>query len=288
MYRFCGKTWTNEDIERIRTIISSSPQANRLTLSKMVCESFSWISPNGKLKEMSCRVAMLKMYRGGLINLPPPRTSPRPSNGIFTSEKSDPEPDLYITLKDLKDLRIDLVPKGPKLRLWNEYISRYHYLGYKMLPGAQLRYFIIDGDRILGAMGFGAAAWKVAYRDRFIGWTSQEREQNLHFIINQSRFLILPWIHCKNLATKSLSLVNSRLSDDWQYHYGYRPVLVESFVDTTRFTGHCYKAGNWINVGLTQGRTRNDRYNNIQAPIKSIWLMPLKKNFKVVLCGGKR
>jgi hypothetical protein len=156
-----------------------------------------------------------------------------------------------------------------------------------MLPGAQMRYFIKDGDRVLGAMGFGAAAWKVAPRDRFIGWNSHEREERLHLIVNQSRFLILPWIHCKNLASKSLAMVARRLPDDWYNYYGYRPVLMETFVENGKFHGTCYKADNWHNVGDTQGRGKLDRFNTKSVPIKSIWLKPLFPDFCQQLLRGQ-
>lgn len=287
MYRYCGKIWKIDDIANICNIIAASPSATRAVLSRLVCEAFNWRSPDGRLKEMSCRVAMLRMARDGLILLPPPRyeRSAAPIRTLFTSERSDPQPLLQTTVNELDDLRVELVGRGPSLSLWNEYISRYHYLGYKMLPGAQLRYFIMSGDRVLGAMGFGASAWKVEHRDKFIGWTAGEREARLHLIVNQSRFLILPWVQCKNLATKTLALVSRRIVADWFARYAYSPVLMETFVDTTKFQGTCYKAGNWINVGLTKGRSKMDRYNTYSQPIKSIWLMPLCRNFRPLLLG---
>jgi hypothetical protein len=143
-----------------------------------------------------------------------------------------------------------------------------------------MRYFILDGERVLGAMGFGAAAWTVAPRDHFIGWTPPERERGLHRIVGQSRFLILPWIHCRNLASKSLSLVTQRLVGDWEQCYGFRPVLLETFVDTTRFHGTCYQASNWLPVGHTQGRGKLDRYATFGVPVKRIWLKPLAPDFR--------
>lgn len=285
MHRYCGKTWSSEDIERIRAIIAASSTANRAQLSRLVCESFNWRKPDGLVKEMSCRVAMLRMQRDGLISLPAAKYAYRRISGNFASQQSDPQPVFQGSVNELVELRVELVTNASSRALWNEFIARYHYLGYKMLPGAQLRYLIADDKRVLGAMGFGAAAWKVAPRDQFIGWTAPARESRLHFIVNQSRFLILPWIQCRNLATKSLAMVTRRLADDWQTRYMYRPVLMETFVDTTRFSGTCYKAGNWICVGRTQGRTRCDRYHTKSEPIKSIWLMPLYPDFRRVLVG---
>ena len=280
MYRYCGKEWSQEDIGKIQELLRREPKASRLGLSRLVCASFDWRRPNGKLKEMSCRVAMLKMARDGLIELPAPRRErPRPYQ-LIRSPASDPEPEVNCRLSDFADLKLEVVPRGPALRRWNELVGRHHYLSYKMLPGAQMRYFIKDGERVLGAMGFGAAAWRVAPRDNFIGWTSQERERGLHRIVGQSRFLILPWIRCPNLASKALSLVTRRLVDDWDQCYGFRPVLLETFVDTTRFQGTCYQASNWLQVGHTQGRGKLDRYATFGVPMKSIWLKPLAANFR--------
>lgn len=285
MYRYCGKDWSEDDVKRIGDLIAASPEALREHISRLVCAAFEWRRPNGEFKLMSCKVAMLRMHRDGLIKLPPPRNGMRPPRRTFVSPASDPEPEVEISINDI-EITLE-VCQGPGLRLWNEFIGRYHYLGYRIMPGAQIRYLIKAGERILGAMGFGGPAWKVAPRDNFIGWTAEEREHHLHLIVNQTRFLILPWIRCKNLATKSLAIVRSRIADDWEERYGYRPVLLETFVDTTRFRGTCYKAGNWIQVGLTQGRSRMDKAHKNDQPIKSIWCLPLVPDFRKHLLGGR-
>jgi len=280
MHRYCGKAWSDEDLGKIRDLLKREAHASRMLLSRLVCEMFEWRGPNGKLKEMSCRVAMLKMQRDGLIELPPPRWGRPVSYQVVMTPESDPQPEWTCCISDLRDLKVALVRRGPALRHWNALVGRHHYLGYTMLPGAQMRYFIMEGERVLGAMGFGASAWKVAPRDNFIGWTHEERKVGLHLIVGQSRFLILPWIHCQNLASKSLAMVAERLPEDWEARYGFRPVLLETFVDTTRFRGTCYKASNWINVGNTQGRGKLDRYSEFREPVKSIWLKPLRADFR--------
>jgi hypothetical protein len=282
---YCGKDWSAEEISQIRELIASRPEANRADLSRMVCEALRWYRQNGKVKEMSCRVAMLRMQRDGLIELPAP-TGHRPGKyKIIETVGGDPEPDLVCNIQELKDLKIHVVTRGPELRRWNEFVGRYHYLGYKMLPGAQIRYFIMNSGRVLGAMGFGASAWKIAPRDNFIGWTHEERKRGLHLIVGQSRFLILPWVQCRNLASKTLAMVTRRLAGDWEVRYGFRPVLLETFVDITRFHGTCYKAANWINVGNTQGRGKLDRFTKRNQPVKSIWLQPLAVDFRQRLRG---
>jgi hypothetical protein len=253
-------------------------------LSQLVCELFGWRRPNGKLKEMSCRVAMLRMQRDGLIELPAARKKCPTNYRGSQSPESDPQAEIVCSLTDLR-LSIQVVERGCERRLWNEFIGRYHYLGYKLLPGAQIRYFIMDGERVLGAMGFGAAAWKIAPRDNFIGWTHEQRERALHLIVGQSRFLILPWVQCRNLASKTLAMVTKRLCGDWEVRYGFRPVLLETFVDITKFHGTCYKASNWINVGNTQGRGKLDRFTKRNQPVKSIWLKPLSVDFRRQLKG---
>ena len=157
MYRYRGKVWSEGDIERIRALIAGSSGACRSELARRVCQAFDWRRPDGRLKEMCCRDAMLRMYRQGLIELPAPSSRHRRPRQIFASEASDPQPPLELEIKDLVDLRLELVARGKPLALWNELIGRYHYLGYRVMPGAQLRYFVIAGGRVLGAMGFGGA-----------------------------------------------------------------------------------------------------------------------------------
>lgn len=290
MHRYCGKNWTSEDIHQIRQLIASRPDANRARLSRLVCEHFEWSRPNGKLKEMSCRVAMLRMDRDGLIKLPAPIRKMPTNYRVVESPDTDPQPEFRCSLGELRELKIRQVERGGSLRRWNEFVGRHHYLGYKMLPGAQIRYFIMNGEQVLGAMGFGSAAWKVAPRDTFIGWSHEERDSGLRLIVGQSRFLILPWIRCQNLASKTLAMAADRLPDDWERLYGFKPVLLETFVDTTKFQGTSYKAANWINVGKTQGRPQSrgtqNRHSQTVTSVKSIWLKPLVSNFRRQLRGG--
>ena len=172
---------------------------------------------------------------------------------------------------------------GQDSRRWNEYIHRYHYLGYQPLPGAQWRYGVTAGETLLALLGFGAAAWQCAPRDRFIGWSHEQRQQNLPLIVNNARFLILPWVRSPNLASKILGRAARQLPDDWQTRYGYRPVLLETFVQKDRFTGACYQAANWTSVGQTQGRGKLGPAGKQSVPIKDLWLYPLDKNFRRVL-----
>lgn len=284
---YCGRTFTVSQMEAIRALIADNPDANRARLSQLVCQILDWRRPDGRLKDMSCRVAMLRMQDDGLIQLPPPQNGN--NNGRpYHRRTPQAEPEVLsvaASAGDLLDLRLERVSTQAQSHQWNEYIDRYHYLGYQPLPGAQLRYVARANDRILALLGFGAAAWKTAPRDRFIGWTVEQRKRWLHLVINNARFLILPWVHCQNLASRLLSMTARRLADDWQERYGYRPVLVETFVETPRFRGTCYKAANWTYLGNTQGRGKLDVQHQAQLPRKTIWVYPLAKDFRRQLCS---
>ena len=269
--RYCGREFTEREMDLIGRLIATG--SNRQKLSRMFCEETGWRKPDGGLKEMSCKVAFLKMHREGRIVLPPPLKS---ANNHLKKPKERvlPLPDKPAGRCDLDIVLVDTRTSA----LWNAYIDRYHYLGYTPLPGAQLRYFIRSEGQILALLGFSAAAWKVAPRDEAIGWDAETRKKNLHLVVNNARFLIL--VRHKNLASRILSTAARRIASDWRARYGYEPVLLETFVEKERFTGACYKASNWILVGDTKGRGKLDVRHEHKAPVKSVWLYPLKKDFK--------
>jgi len=227
---------------------------------------------------------MLRMQDDELIQLPPPRCK-RPQSRIQFTTATEPEKKILTPVHYLPPLQLKSVIKREDSRLWNEFIHRYHYLGYKSLPGAQLRYFVIAEQQILALLGFGASAWQCAPRDRYIGWNHDQRKKNLHLIVNNARFLILPWVQSKNLASKILAQAAKRIPDDWQQRYAYRPVLMETFVEKKRFTGTCYKAANWRYMGETKGRGKLGPAGKKSVPIKDIWLYPLKPDFKYLLAN---
>ncbi len=284
--RYCGRIFSPREIERIRQLIARKPQRNRLQLSRLVCDELGWVRPDGRRKDMSCRVAMLRMHRDDLISLPPPQG--RNGNGGKRpplSSASDPREPISLPAGALGKLLFRPVSTRQDSSLWNELIQRYHYLGYKPLPGAQIRYLVFSSSHLLAALGFGAAAWKVAPRDRFIGWSAKQREANLHLVLNNARFLILPWVTSKNLASRILARAAKQLPQDWQICYGYQPALLETFVQQNRFRGTCYRAANWIHVGQTQGRGKLDRYHQGLLSVKDIFLYPLHQNFRLQLCS---
>ena len=282
MTRYCGRNFSEEELVLIRTLITEDPKRTRADLSRLACQAMHWLKPDGGLKQMSCRVAMLRMQEDGLIQLPPPRC-PRPQANIRIGAETAPSDPIDLPVHALPDLQLRLVGTPTDSRLWNQYIHRYHYLGFKTLPGAQLRYWVTAGDRLVALLGFGAAAWQCAPRDQFIGWTHQQRQKNLHLVVNNARFLILPWIRSDNLASKVLGLASRQLPEDWQHRYGFRPLLLETFVEKDRFTGTCYRAANWRHVGQTTGRGKLGPSGKQSVPIKDVWLYPLGKIFKYAM-----
>lgn len=284
MTTYCGRHFTADELQALRHLIETHPGASRAQLSQQVCVLLDWLKPNGELKEMSCRVAMLRMQADGLITLPAARKrAPRQPQYLATAA-TDPEPLLTQPVHELPPLRLSQVAGAAQSRRWNETIARYHYLGYSPLAGSQSRYVVFAGERQVALLSFGASAWKLAARERFIGWPDEARQKNLHLVVNNARFLILPWIQSKGLASKILSLIQRQLPNDWQARYGYRPVLMETFVETPRHRGTCYQAANWIKVGQTAGRGKKCPTSKPILPIKDIWLYPLHKNFRSILC----
>lgn len=227
---------------------------------------------------------MISMERDKLITLPKPRHKKHSCHAYKKrTSKGDPGQAINCRITELTHLQIQPVERD-KSALWNELIERYHYLGYKPLSGAQIRYFVYANDQPIALLSFGASAWTTAPRDQFIGWQKSQRESKLHQIINNARFLILPWIQVPHLASKLLSMAAKRVQADWLERYHYQPVLLETFVEVKRFKGTCYKAANWQCLGTTTGRGKKGG-NQASLPVKSVWIYPLNKHFKKILCA---
>lgn len=282
--RYCGRLFSAADIAAIRDLLAVCPPLSRYRLSRTVCERLDWRRPDGALKDMSCRVALLRMQADALITLPlPRRLKPVAYRSHPDIEHAVGEP-VSVPRIELARLSVDLVIEKRDSLLWNAYIQRHHYLGHQLIPGAQLRYFVRAAGQVVALMSFGASAWKTKPRDTTIGWNPAQRQRNLHLVVNNARFLILPWIRCHNLASRVLGLISRRLADDWQARYAYRPVLLETFVEKPRFTGTCYKAANWQHLGDTQGRGKLDTQHRRDKPVKSVWVYPLVPDFRHHLC----
>jgi len=285
----CGQEFSPQLLQRIQQTVDQAPDLSRRALSRLVCEWLNWRTALDGLKEVSCRVALLKLHRRGALELPavapavvsPPRplAAGRARRKIVVTEAS---------LETLQPLSLQRIAQadGAASRLWNQMMERYHYLGAGPLCGAQMRYAVHSRQgEWLGGVAFSAAAWQLAARDEWIGWSDPARREHLQQVIANSRFLILPHWRVPNLASHVLSLALQQVADDWQERYGYRPLLVETFVDAKRFTGVCYRAGNWLEVGQTTGRGRQDREHTGGQAVKRVFLYALHTQARELLGG---
>ena len=287
-----GRLLSSDDVELIRRLIATNPHWSRNRLSIAVSEQFNWRTANGQLKDMSARLLLAKLAGRGLIELPP-----RQRRGGRQRLRVLSEPDLFWSarqplapiespLEALRPLEVLLLENRTKEA--NDFIchlERYHYLGFGGSSGQNLRYLIRDCSGCdLACVLFAAAAWKVKARDEFIGWSPQQRQEQLGLIVNNSRFLILPHVRVPHLASHILGLILRRLCWDWQRKYNLIPCLAETFVERPRFSGACYRAANWLLVGQSCGRSRHDRYHRRQLPVKDIYLYPLCADFRERLC----
>jgi len=285
--KICGRDFSSAVIKRIQETVDAEPGISRRAISLLVCEWLGWKGRNGKPKEMSCRVALLRLHRQKKITLPPSM----PKDTVFRSGVQREAVVEFATVEcSLADLgEIEIVPidsaSSELSSIWNTMMERYHYLGRGPLCGAQIRYLIKSPTYgFLGGLSFSAAAWRVAPRDRWIGWSDGARRENLSLVVCNSRFLINPVVRVAHLASHVLSRCVKRLSRDWQERYCYQPVLLETYVEQGRFLGTCYRAANWQQVGETRGRGRQDRELARAVPVKALYVYPLRTDAKTVLC----
>jgi len=283
-----GREITPEDIEFVREMIKLNPSWGRTRLSKELVALWNWRALSGQLKDMACRSFLLKLERRGYLTLPPRLYSYRKIRKRlpcpYVPHQTTP---IAGKLSRLTPLRIEVVKKKDLLRLFKCLLSSYHYLGFTGTVGENLKYLVFDKkDNPLACLLFGSAAWKTFPRDNFIGWDEARRRANLHFLTNNMRFLILPWVKVPHLASHLLGRVARRISSDWMKRYHHPIYMLETFVEKKRFRGTSYQAANWIYVGESKGRSRNDRYRSLRVPIKDIYLYPLLKKFRNAL-GGK-
>lgn len=281
-----GRRFTAEEIELIRETVRDFPGLPWYELVQTICEHLEWVTPAGRNKIDSCAKALAKLEQEGLLKLPakkPWRVSPQK---VVVGSETDPEEELTGTVRDVAPVAVNPVIEKEEMRMWNAYVQRYHVLGYRRPFGAHQRYFVVGaGERRLGCLLFAASAWALADRDRWIGWTEQDRAQRLNWVVANTRFLLFPWVKVKNLASTTLSLVAKRIRQDWQQRYGYAPVLLETFVEADRYLGTCYKAANWIRLGETAGRGRMDRHTRRLLGRKLIYVYPLVDDFRSFLRG---
>jgi hypothetical protein len=282
-----GRIVTPEILTEVRGLIVEQPHWSRRRLALELCRQWQWHNAAGQIKDMAARSFLNKLEARGWVQLPARqrRRGPGFAPRLAVLPPSAPAI-LSASLAQLRPLQFQVFSARqlPAAR-FNAYLARYHYLPYRSTVGENLAYLVADRQgRDLACALFSAAAWKAQPRDDFIGWTAAQRQAHLGQVANNSRFLILPWVRVPELASHILGRVARRLGDDWQAHYGHRVVLLETFVEGERFRGRCYRAANWICVGQTQGRTRQDQEHRLTAPVKDIWVYPLELNFRQQLC----
>lgn len=281
---YCGRRFSSEDLALMRQAARDYAALGITEIARTVCEWLEWTRPNGRLKNHECRLLLERLRDEGLLTLPPLRPCGKRGPRVpALTAVSAPQPAIESSLADLQPITIRLIDdvEGSRFR---QFIQRYHYLDYRVPVGANLRYFVQSGDgRTLALMQWTSPAWKMAARDQWIGWNSEQRTRNLQQIVNNSRFLILPWVRVKDLASTILARAAQQLPLDWQHHYGYQPVLLESLVDSSRFSGTCYRAANWICLGETAGRGRMDRHHQTHNAAKLIFVLPLHRRCRELL-----
>jgi hypothetical protein len=286
---------TEGRIQQIRGVIEENPDWNRTQVSQQICRLWGWQSPNGQLKDISCRDVLRELDRTGKIMLPQRQRSPRTKGGgdRVAHIEHDTSP-IHTTLAGLRPLSVSMASSRKELAEFKSLVDQYHYLGYDRSIGENMKYMVHDrGGKPLACLLFGSAAWSCRGRDSHIGWGKPERSQGLRFLTNNSRYLILPWVTCQHLASHVLSLVLRRIAEDWRKKYGHPVYCVETYVESGRFRGTCYKAANWIKVGETTGRGRDGGHHEAVVPVKDVYIYPLAADFKERLsmregAGGAR
>jgi hypothetical protein len=290
VFAYRGRGVTASDLGMIRELIAAHPQASRRGLSQRLCAAWQWVQPNGTPRDMVCRGLMLGLHRAGLIELPPRRRCP--PNPLAQRQRPaavaiDRTP-LRRALSELGRLDWVQVRRSAQEPLFNALVQAHHYLGYTQPVGEQLKYLVYAGERPVACFAWSSAARHLGPRDRFIGWSPAQRRANLRLVAYNPRFLILPWVAVPHLASHLLGRMVRMLSADWERVYGHAVHFAETFVDPQRFRGTCYRAANWIALGRTLGRGKNDRTHRANRPLKDVLGYPLTPRFRELCCGAAR
>jgi hypothetical protein len=280
------RTITAADLNVIQKVIDDNRNRSRTEISKALCQKWNWRQPNGRLKDMACREILLKLHRNNLIDYPAGVHDGRNKerNKSITPVDIDTTPIIF-PLSQLESPRLILIRGSRYEPLYRGLVEQYHYLGYRQIVGNHLKYIAFIGDRPVACLGWGSAAWSVKSRDSFIGWDKKTKEHHLHFVANNVRFLLLPWVNVKCLASKILALNIRSISNDWISVYHHPLYLLETFVEQSRFKGTCYRAANWIRVGQTKGIAKSGHDHVVHGNIKDVLVYPLGKDFRQKLTG---
>lgn len=284
-----GRTITDADVAFVARLVAEHPGASRRALSKKLCAAWGWVQPNGVLRDMVCRGLMLELHRRGRIALPPVRHVP--PNNLIARRAARPVPDIDTTalrtvLSAVRPLTFRQVRRMPEEPLFEALIDRYHYLGYRQPVGEHLKYLVYAGSRPVACCAWSSAPRHLGPRDRFIGWSAEARRRNLRFVAYNSRYLILPWVEVPHLASHLLGRMVWILPRDWQRFYGHPVHFAETFVDPGRFRGTCYRAANWVDLGWTTGRGKDDQTGKPNRPLKQVLGYALTRRFRERLGAG--
>jgi hypothetical protein len=281
-----GREIKGEELDEIQETVGLFPSLSRCELARTICEHLGWFTASGSYKRDACLRLLEQLEAKGCVKLPAKRASaPQKRAGIVFTARTAPKAGICGSVGEIGPIRVELVNGRERGTLWTEYVSRFHYLGYKKPFGCSLSYFIESPHGLLGCLLFQGAAKALRVRDEWIGWTKGQRLRNLPWVINNSRFLIFPWVKVKNLGSHTLGQVLRRIRDDWQERWGYRPVLAESFVDPQRYEGCSYKADNWHCLGMTTGRGLVRKGKSYATSPKKIFVRALASGFRALLCS---
>lgn len=287
VFRYRGRDLASQDIDFIRSAISEHYSKGRSHISRLLCRAWDWVQPNGKLKEYAARDLLLRLEEEGLVRLPPRlRQKNNVARRSFHQIPLFKRGSISGSISEYSGLTIHML-KGEDDYLWSYLLEHYHYLGVPRLVGEHLRYLAYIEDQVVGCIAWASAAWKVKSRDECIQWSESAKRKNLHLIANNTRFLILPWVTVRHLASKVLALNLRRLSDDWYRVYHHRVYLAETFVDQSRFAGTCYKAANWQYVGQTSGSAKRGNDYRYHGQPKAVYLYPLHRDFRRLLANDQ-
>jgi hypothetical protein len=282
-----GRILTSEDVEFVRDVVFRYWEQGRSHISRELCREWGWVQANGNLKDMACRELLLRLEAMGEVTLPPRQCTRGPGGNKVRSagplELSFAPRPIEGKLSELRPLEIRMVRGTKEESLFRELVDKHHYLGYRQIIGEHLKYVAFSGKRPLACIGWGGAAWKVGSRDEYIGWSVSARKRNLQLVASNTRFLILPWVRVPHLASFLLGQQARVVAKDWEQLYAHPVVLLETFVDTERFKGTCYRAANWVRVGETAGRGKYDRFNEKKKSVKGVYVYPLRRDFRRIL-----
>jgi len=287
LLRYRGRDILSKDVKSIEKLIAAGTQSRR-ALSQKVCRAWGWVQPNGKLCDATCRGLLLALHRAGHITLPEPRwksSRPRRRPGVPLQPVEVDTGAVRGSLRSLGPLTLREVRYSADERLVNGLVHQYHYLGYVQPVGEYLKYLVTMQDRPIACFCWSSAPRHLGPRDRHIGWAPEVRKANLRFVAYQTRFLILPWVEVPHLASHLLGRMSRQLSADWERVYAHPVLFTETFVDPTRYRGTCYRAANWVWMGRTTGRGKNDQTGRANRSLKDVWGYPLVTDFRERLCA---